>query len=162
MLFKQSIATLTVPVQDLLNILALLGKKAGGARTIAIMASFDRAMMKQFVPLIREWDLAEGHFYDSALAGSSSLRAAVLRALKVENGCMRSAKVTHLLWDMAKCYDNVRLPVLCEELTKRNYPPELMVLGFFVHAAPRILRVGSSFGPIVHDCGNSMLAGCQQ
>ena len=29
-LLKQSIATLTVPVQDLLNILALLGKNQGG------------------------------------------------------------------------------------------------------------------------------------
>ena len=31
MLFKQSSATLTDPIQDLLNILAMLGKKAGGS-----------------------------------------------------------------------------------------------------------------------------------
>ena len=84
MLFKHSIATLTVLVQGLPNILALLGKKAGGSRTIAIMSSFYRAMMKQFVPTIRDRDLAKGHFYDSALAGSSSLRAPVMRALRVE------------------------------------------------------------------------------
>ena len=77
-------------------------------------------MMKQFAPTIREWDLARVHFYDSALAGSSSLRAAVMRALRVENGCMRQAEVAHLLWDMAKFYDKVRLPVLCKELPKRG------------------------------------------
>ena len=35
MLFKQSVATMTIPIQELLNILCLLGKKAGGSRTIA-------------------------------------------------------------------------------------------------------------------------------
>ena len=81
-LFKQSIASLTIPAQELLSILGLLGKKAGGSRTIAIMASFYRALMKFFCPTIRQWDVDEGHvFWDSALAGSSSLRFAVLRAL---------------------------------------------------------------------------------
>ena len=39
-LFKQSIATLTVPMQELMNLLSLLGKKAGGSRTIAIWRPF--------------------------------------------------------------------------------------------------------------------------
>ena len=94
-------------MQDLLNILALLGKKAGGSRTIAIMASFYRALMKFFCPQVRSWDAATGHFWDSALAGSSSLRAAVMRALKVENGVARGAHIGHLLWDQKKFYDSV-------------------------------------------------------
>ena len=101
-------------------------------------------------------------FWDSALAGSSSLRAAVLRALKVENGSMRGAWVGHLLWDLAKFYDSVQLNILGEDLIKRDYPPEFMVLGFFVHAAPRILKVCPSLGPIVHRCRNSILAGDHQ
>ena len=44
---------------------------------------------------------------------------------------------------MKKCYDSVRLRILAEELIKRDYPPELMVLGFLVHAGPRVLlKVG--------------------
>ena len=35
---------------------------------------------------MREWDLEHGHKYESALAACSSLQAAILRALKVENG----------------------------------------------------------------------------
>ena len=75
---------------------------------------------------------------------------------------MRSAFVAQLLWDMAKFYDKVGLPILCEELKKRAYPPELMVLGFFVHSAPNSLRVGTCFGPVVHACSSSILADRQQ
>ena len=45
-IFKQMVATLTVPGQELLNVLGLLGKKLGGSRTIAIMSSIYRAFMK--------------------------------------------------------------------------------------------------------------------
>ena len=64
------------------------------------MASFYRALMKFFCPAIRDWDMATGKFWDSALAGNPSLMAAVERALKVENGVARGAQVGHLLWDM--------------------------------------------------------------
>ena len=135
-LFRQSVATLTVPVQELLNILGLLGKKNGGSRTIAIMASYYRALMKFFCPTIRAWDIAKEHHWDSALAGSSSLRAAVLRALKVGDACSRGASVGHELWDIANFYDSVELPLLCEELARREFPNPLLV--FFFYAAPRI------------------------
>ena len=125
------------------------------------MASFYRAQMKNFCPEIRTWDAKEGHFWDTALAGSSSLQGAVARALKVENACVRGAHVGHELWDMAKFYDSIDLTILCQELIKRNLPKPLMLTGFFVHAAPRILRVGKCFGPVIHSCGKSILAGCQ-
>ena len=88
-LFKQSVASLKVPMQELLNILAPLGKESGGSRTIAIMASFYRALMKYFCPQLRAWDANEGHFWDSALVGSSSLQAAVARFEGRERVCQR-------------------------------------------------------------------------
>ena len=122
-LSKQSLATLTIPMQDLLNVLCLLGKKSGGSRTIAIMASFYRALMKYFCPMIRDWDVDKVKFWDALLAGNSSLRAAVSRALKVENGNIRGAHVGHLLWDMKRIRDSVQLPILCEELLKHGIHP---------------------------------------
>ena len=80
LLFKSAIKNLSLPLQELINLLCLLGKKAGGSRVIAIMCTFYRALMKANGTEIREWDAAHGHMYDSALAGSSSLQAAVLRA----------------------------------------------------------------------------------
>ena len=50
---------------------------------------------------------------------------------------------------MKKFYDSVKLHILCEALLQHEYPPELMVLGYFTHTAPRILKVGKSLGPVV-------------
>ena len=79
------------------------------------MALFHRARMKKICPTIRQRDADEGHqFWNSALAGFSSLRSGVLRALKLENGAMRGASFVHFRWGMAKFYDPVDGPrLLC-------------------------------------------------
>ena len=161
-IIKQCLANLSLPHQTLLSIMCLLGKKLGGSRNIAILASLYRIIMKVLGGHVREWDLATGHAYDSALAGCSSLQAAVTRALKVENGIVSGLNVGHLLWDMEKFYDTVPLPILAEELTKRDYPPVLLTIGLLAHTAPRVLKVGKCHSATVADTGNSMLAGCLQ
>ena len=107
----------------LVNLLCLLGKKAGGSRVIAIMCTFFRCLMKANGSAIREWDLEHGHMYDSALAGCSSLQAAVLRALKIENGTAQQKHCALMAWDMEKFYDSIDFEVLAEELIERNFPP---------------------------------------
>ena len=71
------------------------------------------------------------------------MRAAVIRAIKIENATAMGMHVGHLLRDMEKFYDSVDLAILAEELIRRNYPTELLVLGILAHAAPRILKVGA-------------------
>ena len=88
----------------------LIGEEVVGSRTIAIMSSIYRPLMKRSGATIREWDAKEGHHWDSAIAGSSSLRAAVLRALMCENGAARGEHVAHLLWGMKRFYDSFRCP----------------------------------------------------
>ena len=121
-LYRQSVATLSLPVQALLNVMCLLGKKAGGSRTIVACCSFYREIMKLNGFTIRERDLEHGHRFDSALAGCSSLRAAVLRALKIENATAHGKDCAHMLWDMDKFYDSINLLVLAKELLARAYP----------------------------------------
>ena len=99
-LCRQAVSNLTLPFQSLLNNGCLLGKKAGGSRGIAIMCFFYGGRMKVMSPKIREWDLNEGHRYDSALAGSSSLRVAVIRVIKIENATAMGMRIGHLLWGM--------------------------------------------------------------
>ena len=53
-----------------------------------------------------------GHRYDSALAGWSSLRAAVMRAVKIESAVAMGMHAGHFLWDMRKFYDSVDLIIL--------------------------------------------------
>ena len=125
LLFKGAIQNLTLPLQELVNLLCLLGKKAGGSRVIAIMCFFYRCLMKAYGTEIREWDAAHGHLYDSALAGSSSLQAAVLRALKIENGNAKGHQCALMAWDMDEFYDSIDFAILAEELIEHEFPPEL-------------------------------------
>ena len=125
------------------------------------MGSFYRQLILLQGPVIRDWDLEHGHRYDSALAGCSSLRAAVLRARKIENGIAHNKATAQLLWDMEKFYDSVDLVALSVELIRLDFPPELLILGILAHAAPRILKVGKGISePMVNTC-KSILAGCQ-
>ena len=128
---------------------------------IAVMTSRWRAMMKHSGQTIREWDAKEAHLWDSAVAGSSSLRAAILRALQCENGAARGSQVGHHLWDMKQFYDSIQLPKLVNELVRRGFPAYLFVLGFMAHAAPIFLRVAKSMGPTIFNCKNPIVARCQ-
>ena len=100
------------------------------------MCSLYRCLMKANGTEIREWDAAHGHLYDSALAGSSSLQAAVLRALKIENGNAKGHHCALMAWDMDKFYDSIDFAILAEELIEHELPPELMVIGMLAHQAP--------------------------
>ena len=105
--------------------------------------------------------LEHDHKYDSALAGCSSLQAAMLRALKIENGAAMMQECALLAWEMDKFYDSIDFGILAEELIKRNFPPELMILGTLAHQAPRVLKVGTCISEAIVSTGNSILAGCQ-
>ena len=118
--FRQPVATLSLPLQTLLNILCLLGKKFGGSRTIAVLPSFYRTLMKCMGSCIQEWDKSAAHFYDSAVAGSNYLRAAFLRALRIENGTSANLSIAQLLWDMETIYDSVHMEDLTTELIDRG------------------------------------------
>ena len=109
LLFKAAVANLSLPVQASVNLLCPLGKKTGGSRAIAIMCAFHRAHMKANGSAIREWDLEHGHMYDSALACRLSLRAAALRALKIEDANAMSLYVGHMCWDMEEFYESIDL-----------------------------------------------------
>ncbi len=155
-------STLALPVQALLNILALLGKKSGGARTIAIMPTIYRLALRIAGGEIRDWDVKVAAPCDSALRGSSSLRAPLGSPLGVELAQSQGKCVLHFLWDLRKFYDSVRLEVLHERLESLGYNLHLLYLGFLAHKAPRVLKVGHCYSEVIAETGRSMIAGCQQ
>ena len=89
------------------------------------------------------------------------MQAALLRELKIENGAAMMQECALLAWDMDKFYDSIDFGILAEELIKRNFPPELMILGTLAHQAPRVLKVGTCISEPIESTGNSILAGCQ-
>ncbi len=161
-LVRDIMANLALPLQSLVNILTLLGKKCGGSRTIAIMPSVYRLTMRLAGTAITEWDVKTASMLDSAVRGSSSLRAHLGRALGMELARSEGKTSFHFLWDLKKFYDTVRLDVLHERLGAYGYNLPLLYLGFLAHKAPRTLKVGHCMSGVIANTGRSMIAGCQQ
>ncbi len=79
-ILRMCLANLALPQQALVNIMTLLGKKSGGSRTIAIMATVCRLQMRLMGGSIAAWDAEVAGPWDSAARGSSPLRAYLARA----------------------------------------------------------------------------------
>ncbi len=142
--------------------MVLLGKKNGGSRTIAILATFYRMLMRLLSDNISEWDTEEAGPWDTALHGPFALRAHVLRAMEVELADHEDLFIGHFLWDMRKFYDSIRVAKLVPRLKALGHPVHIMIIGLIAHKAPRILVVGSCVSKPITFCGRSSVAGCQQ
>ena len=79
-----------IPLQALLSLVAFIGKSGGGERPIGLMAMLYRFIMRLHKGIIGEWDQELRGFWDQAVRSSSCLRAAVIRALRVEIGVSKA------------------------------------------------------------------------
>ncbi len=139
-----------------------LGKKGGGSRTVATLSSFYRLLMRVSGDDISDWDTAAAGHWDTAIAGSSALRAHILRALDVELAMSEELCMAHFLWDMEKFCDNIAVRKLLPQLDALHYPTALASMGLLVHRAPRVLGTGISLSNIIVGASRSIIAGCQQ
>ena len=98
-LLSMALANLTLPEQCMVNIMSLLGKRKGGSRTVATMASFYRILCRIVGHVITEWDQTVAGPWGSAIKGSSALRAHLARAVGVELDTAEGRHVMHFLWD---------------------------------------------------------------
>ena len=73
-------------LQALLSLIAFMDKTGGGERPIGLVAMLYRLVMRLYKGIIGHWDQKFHGFWDQAVKNSSCLRAAVLRALRVEVG----------------------------------------------------------------------------
>ena len=78
-----------------------------GERPIGLMAMLFRFAMRLHKGLIGQWDEAFHGHWDQAVRNSSYLRAAILRALKVEVGYLEGFDSLAILWDIAAFYDSI-------------------------------------------------------
>ncbi len=161
-LIRACVAHTALPHGALLVILNLLGKKGGGVRTIATMATLYRLIMRLCGDDIGDWDAAKAGFFDTAVAGNSALRAHLLRSLEVELATVEGQFTAHVLWDMEKFFDSIKIGVLIPRLDALGYPSAVATLGLVAHRAPRVLRTGNSISRPLCNAGRSIVAGCQQ
>ena len=141
--------------------MSLLGKKSGGSRTIVTLSTFYRLLLRILKPALSEWADAAACFWDTAVKGSSALKAKVARALELEVAAIEGKWSLLFLWDLRKFYDSIRLSKLIKELIKKDFPPALLALGAIARKAPRILKAGHSVSGVIDTPARSILAGCQ-
>ena len=109
---KDGASNLALPAQTLMNFMALLGKKNGGSRAIAIMGTFYRVLMKMLGQDVAEWVQEEAGHWDTAIRRCSALRAHLARALDIELADIEGAAAVVIPWDMEKLFDSVRISKL--------------------------------------------------
>ena len=134
-IFRKSLIELTMPTQVLANLIALLGKKGGGTRCIAVCASFYRLFLAILGEEIRQWDTEVAGAGDTALKGKSPLLETALRHLKVEAYNQLGYSSAIILWDVRKYFDSLKVPTLLERAVDSGFPQEQLVLSMIVHRA---------------------------
>ena len=159
-LMRVVVDELAVPLQVLLTVVGLLGKKLGGTRCIAVCCTFYRLLMAMIKEDVREWDGEVGFEGDSSLLGRSSIDEVAWRHLRMETAVLLGKAVGMLLWDVAKSFDSLDVPLLIERAEELNFPLDQLTLGLQVHRAPRALRAEGCFGLPIASTGVSILAGC--
>ena len=159
-IMRKTVEQLALPMQALLVIISLIGKKLGGTRGVAVCASFYRLLMALLKSDVRDWDASVGLEGDSALPGHSPLDEAVWRQLLMEQATLRGKFVVQLLWDVSKFFDSLDVPLLVERVVELQFPLDQLVLAMQAHRAPRVLRALGSFGEPIPSTGTSILAGC--
>ena len=158
---RTAVAARCLPAQTLISLMSLLGKKSGGSRTIVTVSTFYRLLLRILKPTLSEWDDKAAGFWDTAVKGSSALKAHLARALELEVAAIEGKKSLLFLWDLRKFYDSIRLSKLVKELIKHGFPPTLLALGAIAHKAPRMLKAGLSYSGVIESPARSILAGCQ-
>jgi hypothetical protein len=148
------------PMQILVVFIGLLPKPKGGERPIALTAMLYRVVIKLRRPIIGEWEDHHHGFWDSAVKGSSPLRAALARALKMEAGVAMGFVAVGGLWDVAAFFDSIRLDDLITMALEHEFPPQILMLAVNVHSGVRAFREGPYVSHWVQPTGQSILAGC--
>ncbi len=110
------------------------------------------------------WSAAKSQFWDKAVAGSSALRAAVLRQTRLEGAWAQNFAWGQVLWDIEKFYDHIEAEQVVEVALSDGvyYPLIPLILGLMMHAAPR--RVATEGGAVSKKMWptRSLIAGCGQ
>ena len=129
-------------MQLLVVLTGLMPKESRGERPIALTAMLYRLVMKLNKSNITQWDAAKAEFWDTALKGSSCLRAALCRALKVEVATAQGFASVGLLWDLAAFFDSIRLPQLMKVALEKEFPSWILSLAMQVHSGVRAFKEG--------------------
>ena len=148
----------TVPIQSLINLMALLPKATGGERTVALQAMWHVIWTSARSSGMREWDEAKAQHWDSAVRGASAQKAGLLRRLLDELAVLSGLDSLSIYWDVEKFYDSICIVQLVKLAAGRGFPLHVAAIDLQVHLGLRIIRwAGSHSQPL--KVSTSVLAG---
>eukprot|EP00959_Pyramimonas_sp_CCMP1952_P462241 9482925-Pyramimonas_sp.AAC.1 len=116
-----------LPMQQLMNVIALLPKSGGGHRPIALMGICCVILLRIRRPYVQAWDRAYHGPWDKTVGGSAEA-AGWLDELESELALHQGFQVAGLLLDIRKFYDSVNLADLVDAAIELNYPLRLLAL----------------------------------
>ena len=149
-----------MPMQLLVVLVSLMPKSGGGERPIALTAMLYRLVMRLNKSHITEWDEAKAGFWDTALRGSSCLRAALAIALQMEVATTQGFAAAGILWEISSFFDSIRIHELIRIALGMYFPPWILSLSMQVHTSIRAFKEGAYVSEFVRPKGISILAGC--
>ena len=94
------------------------------------------------------------------MKGSSPLKAAILRSLRVEVAKILGYEAVGLLWDITAFFDEVDIALLIPLALSRGFCPWTLGLAVKVHMGPRTFKEGKYISSWLESSGRSILAGC--
>ena len=159
-LLRSCILELRWPEQVMHNWLALLAKKLGGHRTIAVMCSLVRITMKLLCEDARAWDAVAALPGDTAAPGVQPVVEIAKRFLSLEVAKAQGKNSATILWDMSHFYDGIDIERLVKDVPEHDFPAVVATMALQVHVATRTLKIRDGFSPEIKGTGSGILAGC--
>ena len=144
------------------NLIALIPKPTGGERPIGLTSPLYRVWSAMRKCMTSAWEIAHQGFWDTAIKGSSPLRAAILRELQAELCNWHGVSHSQVLWDMEKFFDSISQMALVKSALALGYPALNLYMGLMVHRGDRYLTFAGCVSKPIPIKGKSILAGCPQ
>ena len=151
------------PWQTLTALINLHRKPSGDDRSIGILTMFCRVWCAARSEWPADWTRQRAGAWDTAVAGSSAIRVALLRAFRDETislGGTSELAAASFLWDIEGFYDALDPVLILEEGLKVGFPPQTLAMEMLLHLTARFLKDEGACSEAVHAI-ISILAGAR-
>ncbi len=142
-------------------IVQLVPKAETADRPITLTQGLYRCWSRPRGGRVATWSAKKAGHWDRAIAGSSALRAALVRQMGLEVATTLKISWIQVLYDIEKFYDHVDWSTVVSPAYATDYPLVELVLGLEVHTAPRGVATDSGLSEKMYP-GRSLIAGCAQ
>ena len=130
-----------------LFILGLFPNQQAVKDLFGLSAMLYRLALRLRKALVSEWDDKHAGFWDDAVKGSSPLRAAILRSLRVEVSTLLGLEAVGILWDISAFFDSISIAILIPLALEQGFNPWLLGMAIRTHLGPGHSKKGSLLAP---------------